>query len=193
MQLRGTPVLCCPKKSATGRRSREYNMRYSARSVVRIGALGGSAAILACGSAKTGTISSSTTTSSSGDQSGNTSAPAALASRLQDLNSCQSRLQNTISRRIYDAYAQEVAKVDTNRDGVVQFSEADIDGKSADGQPNTRLYIAPNQFNRATVTREINDGMLAPRLAPSGQAAIMAGTGSFSSACSTGGFTMPHD
>jgi hypothetical protein len=87
------------------------------------------------------------------------------------------------ARRLFEAYAVEVARVDANGDGIVSFAEADIDGES-DGLSNTRLYIAPVAFNRVEVTREINDGLLAPRLAPTRRATVMRGEGSFiSSVC----------
>jgi hypothetical protein len=82
------------------------------------------------------------------------------------------------AQRYVDAYAFEVARLDQNRDGVLQFKEVDIEGTSQ-GQPNTRLYIAPNQFNRMAVTREINDGLLAPRYFPTQQAFVLAGEGTF--------------
>jgi hypothetical protein len=82
------------------------------------------------------------------------------------------------AQRYVDAYAFEVAKLDQNHDGILQFKEVDIEGTSL-GQPNTRLFIAPNQFNRVAVTREINDGLLAPRYFPTQQAEVLAGDGTF--------------
>lgn len=78
------------------------------------------------------------------------------------------------SRRIYDAYAAEVARVDRNNDGVLTFVEADAEEES-DGLSNERLYVSPTGFNRFAVTREINDGLLAPRLAPSQRAYVLSG------------------
>lgn len=78
------------------------------------------------------------------------------------------------SRRIYDAYAAEVALVDKNNDGVLTFVEADGEEES-DGQSNERLFLSPTVFNRFAVTREINDGLLAPRLAPSQRAYVLSG------------------
>jgi hypothetical protein len=47
----------------------------------------------------------------------------------------------------------------------------------SDGFPdNTRLFIPATQFNRFAVTREINDGLLAPRFAPSQKAWVLSGT-----------------
>ncbi len=78
------------------------------------------------------------------------------------------------AERLFQAYPMGVATVDTNRDGVVSFVEADVNGTS-DGLPNTRLYIPATGFNRCAMTREINDGLLAPRFAPSQRAYVLAG------------------
>ena len=78
------------------------------------------------------------------------------------------------AERFFLAYAHEVAKVDQNGDGVISFAEANIKGTS-DGQPNTRLYLPPSAFNRFAITREINDGLLAPRFAPSERAYVLSG------------------
>jgi hypothetical protein len=78
-------------------------------------------------------------------------------------------------RRLFDAYAMEVARVDTNGDGVVSAEEGDVDNAS-DGFPdNVRLFIPATQFTRFAVTREINDGLLAPRFAPSQKAWMLSG------------------
>jgi hypothetical protein len=85
------------------------------------------------------------------------------------------------SQRLFDAYAAEVARVDTgegfdNGNGVISAAEGDVDTPS-DGFPdNTRLFIPATQFNRFAVTREINDGLLAPRFAPSQKAWVLSGT-----------------
>jgi len=78
------------------------------------------------------------------------------------------------AERFFLAFAHEVAKVDQNGDGVISFAEADVNGFS-DGQPNTRLYLPPSAFNRFATTREINDGLLAPRFAPSERAYVVSG------------------
>ena len=78
-------------------------------------------------------------------------------------------------KRLFDAYAAEVARVDTNGDGVISAAEGDVDTAS-DGFPdNKRLFIPATLFNRFAVTREINDGLLAPRFAPSQKAWVMSG------------------
>jgi len=65
--------------------------------------------------------------------------------------------------------------VDQDHDGVISFQEANVDGTS-DGLPNTRLYLPATAFDRFAVTREINDGMLAPRFAPSQRGFVLMGT-----------------
>ena len=79
-----------------------------------------------------------------------------------------------IGERLLRAYAIEVARADQNGDGAVSFAEADVEGFS-DGLPNTRLYLSPTTFNRFFVTREINDGLLAPRFEPSQRAWVLSG------------------
>jgi hypothetical protein len=80
-----------------------------------------------------------------------------------------------LQKRLFDAYAAEVARVDSNGDGVISAVEGDIDTPS-DGFPdNTRLFLPPTAFNRFAVTREINDGLLAPRFAPSQRAWVLSG------------------
>jgi len=80
-----------------------------------------------------------------------------------------------LQRRLFDAYAAEVARVDSDGDGVISAVEGDIDTPS-DGFPdNTRLFLPPTAFNRFAVTREINDGLVAPRFAPSQRAWVLTG------------------
>ncbi len=79
-----------------------------------------------------------------------------------------------LPQRLLDAYAIEVARVDQNNDGVISFVEADVNGTS-DGLPNTRLYLPVTAFNRFAITRELNDGFLAPRFAPSQRAYVLGG------------------
>jgi hypothetical protein len=80
-----------------------------------------------------------------------------------------------LQQRLFDAYAAEVARVDANGDGVITFVEADAEGVSDGGQSNERLFLPATQFNRFAVTRELNDGLLAPRLAPSQRAYVLSG------------------
>jgi len=81
-----------------------------------------------------------------------------------------------LERRLFDAYAAEIARVDQNGDGIVSAVEGDIDTPSDGFQDNTRLFLPATAFNRFAVTREINDGLLAPRFAPSQRAWILTGT-----------------
>ncbi|HEY2388208.1 MAG TPA: hypothetical protein VGK30_14700 [Candidatus Binatia bacterium] len=85
-----------------------------------------------------------------------------------------------VNTRLFDAYADEVARVEQDAggvvDGVLTFVEADLEATSDGGQSNDRLFLAAPQFNRFEVTREINDGLLAPRFAPSDRAVVLTGT-----------------
>ncbi len=83
-------------------------------------------------------------------------------------------LEGDVNQRIFKAYAAEVARIDENGDGVLAFEEADEEDES-DGLPNERLYIPATQFERFAVTRELNDGLLAPRFAPSQRAWVLSG------------------
>lgn len=78
--------------------------------------------------------------------------------------------------RLNDAYAAEVARVDQNGDGIISAVEGDADTPT-DGFPdNHRLFLSPLSFNRFAITREINDGLLAPRFSPSQRAWVLSGT-----------------
>ena len=80
-----------------------------------------------------------------------------------------------LPQRLFDAYAAEVRRVDLNGDGVINASEGDVD-TSTDGFPdNSRLFLPATVFKRFAVTREINDGVLAPRFAPSQRGWILNG------------------
>ncbi len=79
-----------------------------------------------------------------------------------------------VGERLLRSYALEVSRVDQDGDGAISFAEANVNG-SSDGQPNTRLYLPPSAFNRFAITREIDDGLLAPRFAPSQRAYVLAG------------------
>jgi len=57
----------------------------------------------------------------------------------------------------------------------VSFVEADAEGTSDGGQSNERLYLPATSFDRFAVTREIDDGMLAPRFSPSQRAWVLSG------------------
>ncbi|MGI8495932.1 MAG: hypothetical protein ACR2L1_11570 [Pyrinomonadaceae bacterium] len=83
-----------------------------------------------------------------------------------------------VGQRFFDAYAYEVFLVDKNGDGIISFTEADINGTS-DGMPNTRLYLPITSFNRYAMTRELDDGLLAPRFAPGQRGYTMSGDAVF--------------
>ncbi|GAB3147861.1 hypothetical protein [Amycolatopsis sp. NPDC004378] len=83
--------------------------------------------------------------------------------------------EHNLSQRIFDAYAAEVARVDGNHDGIVDAVEADLEGTSDGGQSNDRLFLPATAYNRIAVTREINDGLLSPRFAPSQRAWVLSG------------------
>jgi hypothetical protein len=80
-----------------------------------------------------------------------------------------------LRQRILDSFAAEVARVDENGDGVTELEEVDLEGES-DGMSNERLFLPATVFNRFAVTREIDDGLLAPRFAPSQRAWVQSGT-----------------
>src|SRR5262249_23622523 len=78
-------------------------------------------------------------------------------------------------QRLFDAYAAEVARVDQNGDGVISSVEGDVDSASDGFVDNARLFLPATSFDRFAVTRESNDGMLAPRFAPSQRAWLLTG------------------
>ncbi len=83
--------------------------------------------------------------------------------------------QNSFVQRLNDAYAQEVARVDQDRDGVISAVEGDVDSASDGFADNSRLFLPATSYDRFAVTREINDGMLAPRFANSQRAWVLTG------------------
>ena len=79
------------------------------------------------------------------------------------------------NKRLFDAYALEISRVDQNGDGVISAEEGDVDTASDGFTDNARLFIPATAFDRFAVTREINDGLLAPRFAPSQKAWVLSG------------------
>jgi hypothetical protein len=79
-------------------------------------------------------------------------------------------------QRLFDAYAAEVLRIDANNDGVISAAEGDVDEGSDGFDDNRRLFLPATQFTRFAVTREINDGYLAPRFAPSQRAWLLTGS-----------------
>src|SRR6201993_4645929 len=80
-----------------------------------------------------------------------------------------------LQQRLFDAYAAEVKRVSGNDDGIITAAQGDIDTPTDGFADNTRLFLPPTVFNRFAVTREINDGLLAPRFAPSQRAWVLSG------------------
>jgi hypothetical protein len=77
--------------------------------------------------------------------------------------------------RLFDAYKIEVARVDQDGDGVISAVEGDVDTPSDGFEDNARLFLSATSYDRFAVTREINDGLLAPRFAPSQKAWVLSG------------------
>ena len=80
------------------------------------------------------------------------------------------------AKRLFDAYAAEVKRVDQDGDGVISAVEGDVDSASDGFEDNARLFLPILAFKRFAVTREINDGYLAPRFAPSQRAWVLSGS-----------------
>jgi hypothetical protein len=83
--------------------------------------------------------------------------------------------ENNLDKRLFHAYADEVRRVDANGDGIISAAEGDIDTASDGFSDNSRLFLPATTFTRFAVTREINDGLLAPRFAPSQRAWVLQG------------------
>jgi hypothetical protein len=85
--------------------------------------------------------------------------------------------EHDLTRRLGDGYKAAVALVDTNGDGIVSAAEGDIDtpNPNCPQGDNSCLFLVPRQFDRFAVTREINDGYLAPRFAPSTRGWVLSG------------------
>jgi len=81
-----------------------------------------------------------------------------------------------LQSRLFQAYAQEVKRVDPNDHGIITAAAGDVDTPTDGFADNTRLYLSPMVFDRFAVTREINDGILAPRFSPSQRAWVLSGT-----------------
>jgi len=81
-------------------------------------------------------------------------------------------------QRILDGYKAAVALVDVNGDGIVSAAEGDPDQPSTVSPPGdlTCNYLPARSYKRFAVSREINDGLLAPRFAPSTRGWVLSGT-----------------
>ena len=62
-----------------------------------------------------------------------------------------------------------------NDESIITAAQGDIDIPTDGFADNSRLYLPPPVFNSFAVTREINDGLLAPRFAPSQRAWVLSG------------------
>lgn len=80
-----------------------------------------------------------------------------------------------VTERLLKAYDVEVARVDQNNDGVISAAEGDVDAGSDGFADNRRLFLPATSYKRFAVTREINDGLLAPRFAPSQRGWVLSG------------------
>ena len=86
--------------------------------------------------------------------------------------------QHDLTTRLLDGYKAAVALVDTNGDGIISAAEGDPDTMSTICPQGdlTCIYLNARSYNRFAVTREINDGLLAPRFAPSTRGWTLSGT-----------------
>src|SRR5262249_14128509 len=104
---------------------------------------------------------------------------------FERLDSFHPHLKN-LEARLREAYKAALTVADTNGDGIISAAEGDVDTCNANCFPatpsadcaisdNSCLYLSPRTYNRFAVTREINDGYIAPRFAPSQRAWVMSG------------------
>jgi hypothetical protein len=94
--------------------------------------------------------------------------------------------QTDLTQRLQESYEAAIAIADADNNGIISAEEGDVDACNAKCYPATPsdecsdsdsscLFLSPRSFNRFAVTREINDGYLAPRFAPSQRGWVMAG------------------
>jgi hypothetical protein len=81
-----------------------------------------------------------------------------------------------LQHRLFEAYKDEVARVDPKGHGIISANVGDIDTATDGFADNVRLYLPPTAFNRFAVTREIDDGSLAPRFSPSQRGWVLSGS-----------------
>lgn len=105
---------------------------------------------------------------------------------FERLESFRPELTN-LNRRLQEGYEAAIRVADADHNGIISAAEGDIDTCNANCFPatptdecngvsdNTCLYLPPTDYNRFAVTREINDGYLAPRFAPSQRAWVLTG------------------
>jgi len=85
--------------------------------------------------------------------------------------------EHNLTGRLLRGYKAAIALVDTNGDGIVSAAEGDIDtpNPNCPQGDNTCIFLLPRSYDRFAVTREINDGLLAPRFAPSTRGWVLSG------------------
>ena len=104
---------------------------------------------------------------------------------FERLDSFRPELHN-LERRLEEGYKAALELADTNHDGIISATEGDIDTCNDNCFPATPsdeckvsdsscLYLLPKTYDRFAVTREINDGYIAPRFAPSQRAWVLSG------------------
>jgi hypothetical protein len=93
---------------------------------------------------------------------------------------------NNLQQRLVEGYIAALAVADANHDGIISAPEGDIDTCNSNCFPATPsadcsvsdsscLYLLPKTYDRFAVTREINDGYIAPRFAASQRAWVLSG------------------
>ncbi len=85
--------------------------------------------------------------------------------------------EGNLTQRLLKGYKAAVATVDTNGDGIVSAAEGDADtpNPNCPEGDNSCIFLPARSYNRFAVTREINDGLLAPRFAPSTRGWVLSG------------------
>ena len=86
--------------------------------------------------------------------------------------------EHNLMQRLLKGYKAAIATVDTDGDGIISAAEGDPDtpNPNCPQKDNTCIFLPARSFNRFAVTREINDGLLAPRFAPSTRGWVLSGT-----------------
>jgi hypothetical protein len=109
----------------------------------------------------------------------------AFLNTFERLDSFRPDLTN-LEQRLGEGIKAALEIADANHDGIISASEGDIDTCNSNCFPATPsdqcqvsdsscLYLLPKTYDRFAVTREINDGYIAPRFAPSQRAWVMSG------------------
>jgi len=91
-----------------------------------------------------------------------------------------------LERRLQVAYMAAIQIADVDHNGIISAAEGDLDECNDNCFPATPsdecavsdsscLFLPATTYNRFAVTREINDGYLAPRFAPSQRAWVLSG------------------